>query len=108
MMPNPDQGPSPGSSSLPAVVQPLLVATPAARPAAPPPALKLDPIALLKALRRRWLLTLIAAPACAAIAAGVGYLMVPPAKYMARAMLRVDSVPPQILMKLNVVLPDYG
>jgi capsular exopolysaccharide synthesis family protein len=94
-------GPRPGSESLPAVVQPQRAVAPAL--AATP-----EPIALLKALRRRWLLALGAGLFWASIAAVVAFFLVPPTKYTARAMLHVNSVPPRILLAVRELNPDYG
>jgi len=94
-------GPNPGSEFLPAVVQPPRAATPALT-ASP------EPIALLRALRRRWPLALAAGLLGAAVTATVVYFLVPPAKYTARAMLHVNSVPPRIVLALRELNPEYG
>jgi len=52
---------------------------------------------LLKGLRRRWLLASSLGVVCAAIAATSAWYFLPPGKYTARALLRVDSVPYMVL-----------
>ena len=94
-------GPSPGSEFLPAVVQPPRAATPAL--AANP-----EPLALLRALRRRWPLALGAGLLGAAVTAAAAFFLVPAAKYSARAMLHVNSVAPRILLAVRELNADYG
>jgi capsular exopolysaccharide synthesis family protein len=79
-----------------------------ALPATLAPPAKLEPIALLKALRRRWPLALGAGLLCAAVAAGAAYALLPPAKYTARAIFHVNAVPPRILLNVREVYSDYG
>src|SRR4051812_36498286 len=76
-----------------------------ARPADPgpgmprPPALAMTPdvVALLKALRRRWVLALATGLLCAgSVAAAMWYLM-PPAQYTAEAVLNVSASPPRLI-----------
>jgi capsular exopolysaccharide synthesis family protein len=108
MMPTSDPSPSPGAVHLPAVVPAHRAAVSGALPATLASPVKLEPIALLNALRRRWPLALGAGLLCAAVAAGAAYALVPTEKYTARAMLHVNSVPPRILLNVREVYPDYG
>src|SRR5437879_9679039 len=48
---------------------------------------------LMKGLRRRWLLASSLGSACAAACAVAAWYFLPPAKYTAQVLLRVDSVP---------------
>jgi len=68
----------------------------------------LDPVSLLKALRRRWLLALCLGLFGAALLGSITYVVVPPAKYTARAMLHVNSVQPRILLQVTETHTEYG
>src|SRR3954454_4417506 len=108
MFPPPDPGPSPGSASLPAVPHNPRPAVLATTPSFSPPVATLDPIALLKALRRRWPLAL-GVGLLAAVVVGIAvFFVVPPAKYTARAMLHVNSVQPRILLHVGENHTEYG
>jgi capsular exopolysaccharide synthesis family protein len=108
MLPTPEPGD--GSANLPVAPSPSRsrLAIPEVSLAPVSIASHPDPIALLKALRRRWLLALSAGLFCAAVAAGAAYLVAPAAKYTARAMLHVNSVQPQVILKTREVSSDYG
>ncbi len=69
---------------------------------------KPDLMALLLALRSRWLMATGLGLLCGSLAAGIVALLTPPAKYTARAMLHVSSVPPKILLTVKEVYSDYG
>jgi capsular exopolysaccharide synthesis family protein len=108
MMPNPNHGPSPGSDHLPAVVSPVradvlsVSMRPPRLPANP------DPIALLKPLRRRFRLAVSTGLLGGVLTALAVYFLVPQAKYMARAMLHVNSIRPKILLQVGESSTDYG
>jgi polysaccharide biosynthesis transport protein len=74
-------------------------------PATPPrpPALSAGPdaVSLLQALRRRWVLAVGAGLACAAAAASAAWVLMPPAKYTAHAMLRVASNHPNLVFNTH-------
>jgi succinoglycan biosynthesis transport protein ExoP len=108
MLPTPDPGPKPGPDYLPAILPPhrATVLAPVAVPAAL--ATNPDPIALLKALRRRWPLALAAGLLCAVVTTALAYLVIPPAKYTARALLHVSSVRPRIMLPDHELVPEYG
>jgi capsular exopolysaccharide synthesis family protein len=75
-----------------------------------PPALAAHPdvFKLLKALRRRWLLALCLGLLCAGGAMVATYMVLPPGKYTARVLLRVDSTPPKLLFNTAERQTDYG
>ncbi|AGA29602.1 exopolysaccharide transport family protein [Singulisphaera acidiphila] len=107
MMSNSNFGPQPNSANLPAVVPPhraevFSVSSPPAGPVA-----GLDPVAMLKALRRRWPLALGAGLLGGAVLAFATYFLVPPAKYTARSMLHVSSTQPRILLKVGENETDF-
>jgi succinoglycan biosynthesis transport protein ExoP len=81
---------SPGPPPGPVVVPPRLP-RPSALGAAP------DVVALLKALRRRWALALIAGLLCAGAATAATWYLIPPAAYSAQAVLSVSATPPRLL-----------
>src|SRR5689334_19365054 len=112
----PDPATSPGAAANPAAG--LVPRDPAARatevieaPLAPggvvprgadrpdlPPALTATPnlFSLLQALRRRWLLAASLAVLFSALAAGVTWEYIAPAKYQASAVIRINSQDPRI------------
>lgn len=82
----------------------------AARAATAPPALSAAPdaLGLLKSLRRRAGLALGLGLLAAAVVGAAAYVLVPPAKYTARAMLHVSSEQPRILAKTGEVHADFA
>lgn len=64
-----------------------------------PPALNAGPdaLGLLKALRRRWALALIASLLASALVGGATWFLVPPSKYTARATLHASAHPHQVI-----------
>ena len=60
-----------------------------------------DALGLLKALRRRWRLSLCGGLLCAMIAAAATWLLVPTALYSTHALLRVSSQQPRIIFQTN-------
>jgi capsular exopolysaccharide synthesis family protein len=89
--------------------------TPAARegpfvPAGLPPALRSAPnaAALLKALRRRWLLALTVGLVCAGAVAAVAWYVLPPPKHTARALLKVAAAPPTIIFATAEARTDFA
>ncbi|SIN67723.1 capsular exopolysaccharide family [Singulisphaera sp. GP187] len=108
MMSNSNSGPRSDSANLPAVVPPYRTAEVfSIAPAPVGTAAGLDPIALLKALRRRWPLAVGAGLLGGVVLAVVTYFVVPPAKYTARSMLHVNSTQPRILLKVGENESDY-
>lgn len=111
MISNSNYGPRPDSTGLPAVVTPhraeVFSVSPGASGAVSPAA-GLDPVQLLKALRRRWVLAVGLGLVGATVLATATYFLVPPAKYSARAMLHVNSTQPRILLKVNENATDYA
>jgi succinoglycan biosynthesis transport protein ExoP len=99
MIPTPDPGPSPNSAPLPAVVQLPRTPVSAVLPASQALAAKPDPIALLRALQRRWVLASVIGFLCAGIAASIAWYAVPPSKYVAKSMLHVASIQPNIIFE---------
>jgi capsular exopolysaccharide synthesis family protein len=106
MPPNPDRAPNPGSADLPMVI-PRAGGT-AIQPVSPPLTTAPDPIGLLKALRRCWLRALLGGVLLAAVVAGATYHLVPAAKFTAKAMLHVSSIPPRIVLQVREAVPDFG
>src|SRR4051812_31886027 len=105
MMPNSNPISGPGSVNLPAVVPPPRAGVPSIPYSSLALAARPDPVALLKALRRRWPLALGSGLLCAVVAALAVYYLSPPAKYAARAMLHVNSVQPRILLQVGGTNP---
>ena len=62
---------------------------------------KLSAVALLKALRRRWMLALNVGLLCAILAASAAWTLLPPPSYQARALLMASSIPPRIIFQTN-------
>jgi len=89
----------PNAAGLPEVFRPAVPALPPHAQGPRTPAASLDALGLLKALRRRCVLAVGLGVLLAAAAAGVAYVVVPPAKYTAKAMLRVATETPRILVK---------
>ncbi|AGA26797.1 GumC family protein [Singulisphaera acidiphila] len=108
MMLNSNPGPGADSVNLPAVVPPHRAEVLSVTPAHFESSASLDPITLLRALRRRWALAFGTGLLGAAVIATLTFYLVPPAKYMARAMLHVNSVKPRILLQTGEVQSDYG
>ena len=67
-----------------------------------------DALSLLKALRRRSKLASVLGLSAALLAGFVAYLVVPPAKYSAQAMLHVANEQPRILVKTSEAQSDYS
>lgn len=107
MTPNSSSGTQPDSVNLPAVVPPHRAEVFSISSAPVVAASGLDPVALLKALRRRWPLALCAGFLVGGVLAMATYFLVPPAKYTARAMLHVNSTQPRILLKVGENESDY-
>lgn len=74
----------------------------------PRPLANPDPLALLIALRRRVRLAVGLAALAAALAATAAYIVVPPAKYTAQAMLHVAAEQPRILVKTAESQSEYS
>lgn len=108
MMLNSNPGPGSDSANLPAVVPPHRAEVLSVTPAHFESSASLDPITLLRALRRRWALAFGTGLLGATVIATITFYLVPPAKYMARAMLHVNSVKPRILLQTGEVQSDYG
>jgi capsular exopolysaccharide synthesis family protein len=60
----------------------------------------LDPVAILRALKRRWVLASFLGLLSGALAAGATYAIIPSAKYTATASLHVSSIPPRFFFHL--------
>jgi capsular exopolysaccharide synthesis family protein len=69
----------------------------------PPP----DPIALLKAFRRRWPLAIGLGLVAAAVTMAAAWFIVPPAKYTTRATLRVFSFRPSIIFPTKEAQTEF-
>jgi capsular exopolysaccharide synthesis family protein len=69
----------------------------------PPPIVNAPPtgLALLKALKRRWLRAAVAASLAAIVVGIITWLVVPPPKYVARATLLLNPSPPNPLLRSN-------
>jgi capsular exopolysaccharide synthesis family protein len=66
----------------------------------------IEPVAMLKAFRRRWPVAIGLGLLAAGLAAGAAWLVVPPAKYTAYASLKIDSNRPTIIFPLKETVPD--
>src|SRR3954447_12618221 len=75
-----------------------------------PPALSAVPdmLGLLRALRRRWKMSLVLGLFLSAVVGAVTWYLVPQARYTARAMLHVSANPKYIIFDPKERLPEYG
>lgn len=82
---------------------------PAATAEASPPAspFQIDPIALLKALRRRWRLALPLALALGAAAAVAVWFAIPPSQFTATSRLFIPQAPPRFMYATRETSSDY-
>jgi succinoglycan biosynthesis transport protein ExoP len=98
--------PAPGPALVPARVLPPV----GQAISSVPPVLSAAPtaLALLKALRRCWLLALSLGSLCLLVVGPTTWYLVPPSKYQARAMFLVSSVPPQIIFKTSEARADFA
>ncbi len=93
---------------------PMVIGPPALMPTAglpavvPSSAVMPSPLVLWKALRRRWVAAMVLGLLLAAVAAGITYLVVPPAYYTTRAMLHVSVQQPRILVQTGEAHSDYA
>jgi succinoglycan biosynthesis transport protein ExoP len=71
------------------------------------PALNADPLALLKAFRRRWPLAIGLGLLTAGLAAGLAWLVIPPAKYTASTHLQIFAVRPTIIFETKEAATDF-
>jgi capsular exopolysaccharide synthesis family protein len=62
---------------------------------------------LLKAFRRRWVISVALGTLCASIAAAVVWSVVPPAQYTAQARFHVSAIPPRIIFPTAETHVDY-
>ena len=67
----------------------------------------LDPIALLKSLRKRWALALGLGVVSAIVVGVVLVVVVPPVKYTSRSLIKVSMRPPKVIFDTQDVYPDY-
>jgi capsular exopolysaccharide synthesis family protein len=104
----PDPGPGPGPASLPVVYQAPGASPAVVSPATPAHASSLDFVGLLRSLRRCWPLAVGGGLLLGALVTGIVYAVLPSAKYTARAMFHVNSVPPKILLQVREAFTDYG
>ena len=71
------------------------------------PANTIDPMALLKSFRRRWILALSVGIALAAVVGVVMVAVVPPVKYTTRSLLHVSMHPPKLIFPTQDMYADY-
>jgi succinoglycan biosynthesis transport protein ExoP len=71
------------------------------------PAAGMDPMALLKSLRRRWVLALSVGSVVGVLVGVFLVLVVPPVKYTTRSVLQVSTHPPKVMFSTQDLLSDY-
>ena len=109
----------PGLQSTPAQGQPSGMVWTGARPGAvlvptatasttSAPKRPIEPLALARAFRRRWLPATLLGIVLGTIAGAVTWIVVPAAKYTATARLHVASVAPMVMYKTKEPAPEYA
>lgn len=80
---------------------------PAEKPRRKPSASFPDPVALLRAVRRRWLLALMLGGLCGIVAGVVAWRLVPLPRYTATAVIEVKSQKPVLLADATIDRTDF-